>query len=363
MRKHPRRGIGPWLKDSIVRSLLSFTGSQKYLTAQLDIINACNLNCAHCYHEHHSNDGGLDLAGWHRILDQYVRLADKLHLAPWLVICGGEPTISPLFLPMLEELDKRWPGVRITVLTNGTRLTRELAQALRRFNVGFQVSLDGPDAARHDLVRGPGNFDRALAGLRSLQAAGLRATFQATLSYRSSAWIADFFETAARCKVEQMNFTRFIPQGTGRRLHEGHEDRPLSGAELRAAYQEILRCSKNSGVATSTDLPLMRLVDPALGANGKAGFQGVIIDYQGNLKVSSRSEFILGNILEEGLEKLFLGHPIMKALRARKIEGCGDCPYYGCCGGDRNAAYAATGSFLKKDPACWLDAVSREVAQ
>jgi MoaA/NifB/PqqE/SkfB family radical SAM enzyme len=362
MRKHRRRSIVPWLKDRLVRGLLSFTGSQKFLTAQLDITNACNLSCAHCYHAHHSTEGALGLAGWRRILDQYGALADKLCLEPWLVLCGGEPTISPLFLPLLEELDNRWPGVHITVLTNGTRLTPELCQALRRFNVSFQVSLDGPDAARHDLVRGPGNFDRALAGLRNLQAAGLKATFQATLSHRSSAWIAEFFETAARFKVGQMNFTRFIPQGNGRRLHEGREDRPLTGPELRAAYRELLHCSKLSGVPAGTDLPLLRLVDPALGANGKAGFQGVIIDYKGNLKVSSRSEFILGSILEAGLEKLFLGHPIMKALRARKIEGCGDCVHYGCCGGDRNASFAATGSFLKKDPACWLEAVPQEVA-
>ena len=363
MRRHHRRAIVPWLKDRLIHSLLSFTGSQKFLTAQLDITNACNLSCAHCYHEHHSNDGGLDLAGWRAVLDQYHALAEKLRLAPWLVLCGGEPTISPLFLPLLEELDRRWPGVHVTVLTNGTRLTKELVQALRRFNIGFQISLDGPDAQRHDLVRGRGNFARALAGLGSLLAAGLNATFLATLSYRSSAWIEDFFQTAARCKVEQMNFTRFIPQGTGRRLQESSVDRPLSGPELRQAYSEILRCSKSSGVATSTDLPLLRLVDPALGANGKAGFQGVIIDHKGNLKVSSRAEFVLGNILQEGLEALFLGHPIMKALRDRKIEGCGDCVHYEHCGGDRNASYAATGSFLKKDPACWLDAVHGEVAR
>jgi MoaA/NifB/PqqE/SkfB family radical SAM enzyme len=363
MRKHSRRGVRPWLRDRIVRCLLSFTGSQKFLTAQLDITNACNLRCAHCYHGNHSNDGGLDLAGWRTILEEYGRLADKLCLEPWLVLCGGEPTISPLFIPLLEEIEGRWPGVHVTVLTNGTLLTKELALALRRFNVGFQISLDGPDPARHDLVRGPGNFDRAVAGLSNLQAAGLNATFQATLSYRSAAWIADFFETADGCGALQMNFTRFIPQGTGRRLQEEDVDRLLSGPELQAAYREILRCSKATGVATSPDLPLLCLVDPSLGAHGKAGFQGVIIDYKGNLKVSSRSEFILGNILEDGLEPLFLSHPIMKSLRDRKIEGCGNCVHYEHCGGDRNASFAATGSFLKKDPACWLDTIPTEVVQ
>ena len=58
------------IKDLTIRSLLRFTGSQKFLTAQLDITNACNLTCAHCYHDNHSNRGALDFAGWRRILDQ-----------------------------------------------------------------------------------------------------------------------------------------------------------------------------------------------------------------------------------------------------------------------------------------------------
>lgn len=31
----------------IIERLLKFTGTQKFLSAQLDITNACNLNCAH----------------------------------------------------------------------------------------------------------------------------------------------------------------------------------------------------------------------------------------------------------------------------------------------------------------------------
>jgi radical SAM protein with 4Fe4S-binding SPASM domain len=139
-------------------------------------------------------------------------------------------------------------------------------------------------------------------------------------------------------------------------------DRPLTGAELRDAYRRIRTRSTETGMATNTNIPLYRLIDESLGANGKVGFQGIIIDYKGNLKVTSRTDFRLGNVLKDGLEELFLRHPLMKALRDGAIEGCGDCEHYADCGGDRNASFAATGSFLKKDPACWLDAVPQEVA-
>lgn len=351
------------LKDFIVRRLLSFTGSQKFLTTQLDVTNACNLTCAHCYHAHHNNSGALDLAGWRSILDQYDQLTAKLYLEPRFVICGGEPTISPLFWPLLEELNSRWPGVNVSVLTNATRLSEGFVAEFKRYNADFQISLDGPDRGRHDLIRGAGSFDQALAGLENLQRADMNATFLATLSYRTSFWIKDFFDVAARTRVSSMNFTRFISQGNGKKLEESSEDRPLTPHELRQAYHAILESAKRTGVSTSTNGPLYHLIDPGLGANGKLGFQGLVIDYKGNLKVTSRTDFRLGNILEEGLENLFLKHPVMRALRNREIEGCGSCVHYDNCGGDRNASFAATGSFLKKDPGCWLDVEPQRIAQ
>ncbi|MBI2363177.1 MAG: radical SAM protein, partial [Elusimicrobia bacterium] len=224
---------------------MNFTGSQRFLSVQFDITNACNLSCLHCYHENHNNRGALDLQGWREILDQYGRLADKLYLEPNFVLCGGEPTISPLFMPMIEEIKSRWPDARITVLTNATRLSPQLIASLRGSNIGFQISLDGPDEPRHDLIRGAGNFAHALAGLGNLQSAGLNASFLATLSRRTSPWIGDFFATASRARAERMSFTRFVSQGSGRRLEESLEDGPLAGAALRTAMLAILDASRN----------------------------------------------------------------------------------------------------------------------
>lgn len=352
------------VKERAIRGLLARISTQRVLTAQLDLTNACNLSCAHCYHPHHSNKGALGLGQWKLVLDQYDALTRKLYLEPRFVLCGGEPTISPLFLPVVRELSKRWPGVRVTVLTNGTRLTPSLLAAMSGLRLDFQISLDGPDEARHDLIRGPEAFSQAMTGLRNLQEAGFNACFLATLSWRTSFWIEDFFEMALGAGVTEMNFTRFISQGAGRGLEERGEDRTLTAPELRHALKRIVRCSRTTGVLTDTNKPLYHLIDPRLGANGKFGFQGLVIDYKGNLKVTSRADFALGNVLESGLEELFLRHPLMNSLRDREIDGCGSCEHYDVCGGDRNAAFAATGSFLTKDPGCWLDApgsMSQEV--
>lgn len=338
----------------LVKKILKFTGSQKFLSIQLDITNACNLNCVHCYQLGHSAKDDLSLEDWRKIFNQYEDLAEKLHLAPHFCISGGEPTLSPLFPLILAELHSRWPAAGISVLTNGTNLNDKILSYLIRYNIDVQISIDGPDSERHDYIRGPGNFKKAIKGLKALQGVALNATFQAVLSTRTASWIRDFLETAKSEKAAAMNFARFVPQGKGKTLYETGVEQPLAGPSLKEAYHTIAAAAREYGIQTGTSIPLFALISPELGAHGKFGFQGLVIDYRGNLKVSSRADFRLGNILESGLEELFLRHPVMKDLRDGNIEGCGDCRFYDRCGGDRNASYAAYGSFLKKDPGCWL---------
>jgi radical SAM protein with 4Fe4S-binding SPASM domain len=338
----------------LINKLLNLIGTQKFLSVQLDITNACNLNCRHCYQGVHSSGGDLSFEDWCGILDQYGELAAKLHLKPHFCISGGEPTLSPIFEKLLREIHSRWPLAGIAVLTNGTNISDHVASLLTAHKADVQISLEGPDAERNDFVRGNGSFARAIEGFRKVQAEGLNVTFQAVLSNRTGAWIAEFFELAAKQNAAAMNFTRFVPQGQGKAFSETGGDQPLLGQWLRDAYGTILADSKKTGVPTGTNLPLFVLISPELGAHGKFGFQGLVVDYKGNLKVTSRADFRLGNVLKGGLEELFMRHPLMEDLRAARIEECGTCDFYDRCGGDRNASYAAYGSFSKKDPGCWL---------
>ena len=69
------------------------------------------------------------------------------------------------------------------------------------------------------------------------------------------------------------------------------------------------------------------LIDETLGSPDNVGFFGFVVGYRGEFKVTSRTPLSLGNVLEVGMEKLFLHHPIMKRLRGGKIEVCGDCKF------------------------------------
>lgn len=342
------------ITDAITKRALEFTGGQGYLTIQLNITNACNLRCVHCYHPHHKNDGSLSLDDWKKILDQYGALTQKLRLAPAITFCGGEPMTSPFLKQLIEDAARRWPTVPILILTNGTVRRWDLDDIFMSHHVRFQVSMDGPDAQRHDQIRGKGNFDRTLQGICALKELGFRVHLLSILSKKTSQWIGDFFDLATHLGVVAMNFTRFIPEGYGEKLLNSGGDRPLEAFELRTAMESIVNHSRRSGIETNTRQALFHLIDASLGRHDMGGFQGLIVDYKGNLKFSSRSSFILGNVLEQGLESLFLGHPLMRSLRNGEVEGCGSCQFYTKCGGNRTAAFAATGSFLAPDPGCWF---------
>ncbi len=342
------------LYNHATSAIANTLNKQRYLDIQLDITNACNLRCTHCYHPDHKNSGAINFHSWKTILDQYNQLLRKLHLKPRILLCGGEPTLSNHFKPIIEEISSRWPGTSITILSNGTLINDELVSFLKTFNIRFQISLDGPDAIRHDQIRGTGSFKKATTGIEMLISNKFRVVILTVLSKRSEAWISDFFQIAKKLNVLSMNFTRFIPQGTGRTLVEQNIDRPLTPLELKSAMLEILNCSNINDINTNTNTPLYNLINPNLGMNSQFGFQGLVINYKGELKVSSRTNFILGNLLNENLCDLFLKHPLLESLRNGEIEICGSCNHYNKCGGDRNSAYANSGSFKSQDPGCWI---------
>jgi len=337
----------------MMKKLVTSIGGQEYLTVQIDITNACNLKCYHCYHPNHVNRGALSLNDWFEVIGQYKKLINKLMVKSSFVICGGEPLLSPMLRPFLEKVRQEWPLAPISLLTNGTLLTAKNISLLKEFDINIQVSLDGPTADQHDLKRGKGNFEKSKAGIKLALDSDISVHILAVLSKQSSQWIADFFKMARDLRVYSMNFTRLIVAGSGQEMVKRGEDFSLIGLELRDAYISILKNSKQYGVTTNTNKPLFCLIDKSLGANSKFGYQGLVIDYKGNLKVSSRTDFILGNVLSKGLEKLFLKHPLLKKLRTEKIQGCEKCEYLTQCGGDRNASYATNGNYLGFDEGCW----------
>jgi radical SAM protein with 4Fe4S-binding SPASM domain len=336
------------------RSIVDLIDVQRVISMQIDITNICNLSCTHCYHPNHKNDGALSLNQWKEILESYFLMAKKIKFKTHIIICGGEPLTSPYLDPILQYILLLDPECSLEILTNGTLINNLKIETLKKFKaVQFQISLDGPNEKIHDSFRGSGNFTRALKGAHFLSINSFEVTFQCTLTKNNSKYLLEFFELARDHKIKTMNFTRLIKTGNAINLTNNKVDDTLNSDELKKAYEMIVILSAKFGILSSTNAPLMNAIHPVLGKRQKFD-ESIVIDYQGNMLVSSRSRVKMGKVIEEGLENLFFNHPIMKQLRTKKIEGCSDCKHFKFCGGDRNSSYVEYGNFFQKDPGCWI---------
>lgn len=262
---------------------------------------------------------------------------------------------------MLTYIAREFGRAPVAILSNGTLISIDTLLPLKsKLDISFQISLDGPDAQSHEKIRGPNTFNSTILSIKTLVQNGFDVSALNVLSKRSESFINNFFILAKQLGLSSMNFTRFIPQGYGESLQTSGTDRPLYPMELKAAFSNILNSSKIYKIHTNTDKPLYNLIDNRLGASGKWGFQGLVVDYKGNLKVSSRIDLIVGNLFDTNMATLFLEHPLFVSLREGIIEGCHSCPHLEVCGGDRNAAYADSKNLLGIDPGCWKQTFNKE---
>jgi len=338
------------LIDESFSKLISHNES---LPIQLDITNSCNLSCKHCYHQDHKNDGNLSINSWYKVIDDYFNLVKKLKYQPLFIICGGEPLLSPNLLPIIQKIKEKNKDTKIKILSNGTVVKDEFLNFISEHtDIAFQISLDGYDAKTHNFYRGTNSFEKTIQNIKRLVEKNFEVSILTVLSINTKKHIDKYFELAKQLKVNSCNFTRLIPEGFGKKMVQNNIDKPLLGIELRDAYISIVQNAIKYQINTDLNKPLMNLIIPGLGRNSKF-WESIIIDYKGNILLSSRSRVAIGNVLIDDVENVFKTNTTLRSLRSGNIETCGTCSDYLSCGGDRNSAYAVYGSFLSKDPGCW----------
>jgi len=216
----------------------------------------CNLACTHCFiscSPANRSFGFLSYEAVAAALEQSRALGVKEYY-----FTGGEPFMHPRLLDMLEATLRLGPA---TVLTNGTLLrdaTVERLAALRDgsiYSLELRVSIDGPDAASNDRLRGEGSFDRAMDGVKRLVAAGFLPIITMAQTW-DDADAQDVYERMraalrsvgyARPRIKLMPALRI---GAEALRHRGyHEDERVTPEMLAAIDPTGLICA-NSRIVT-----------------------------------------------------------------------------------------------------------------
>lgn len=153
--------FGLRLMDRIGTSRVPLTGS-------IELTSRCNLRCVHCYIGQPAADRAAESAELAAPeLDRlFAEIAEEGCL--WLCLTGGEPLLRKDFLDIY--LAAIYKGLLVTVFTNGTGLTSEIADTwseFRPFNV--EITLYGATRETYELVtRVPGSYERCMRGIELL---------------------------------------------------------------------------------------------------------------------------------------------------------------------------------------------------
>jgi radical SAM protein with 4Fe4S-binding SPASM domain len=152
--------------------------SLRYL--ELQITDACNLRCRHCY----IGDGASRELSLMQIRDVLSEFEDMQGLR--VMITGGEPLLHRSFEAINEVLPEY--SIRKALFTNGMLLRKETLKLLKVDEI--QISIDGLEAA-HEALRGNGTFRRALEGVKNSLDAGFNVSIS-TMVHRGN--LRDFDE-------------------------------------------------------------------------------------------------------------------------------------------------------------------------
>lgn len=153
-----------YIQPSSIRELWFHTGT------------TCNLSCPFCLEGSKPGDNRLNRIHFE---DARPFIDEALELGvEQFSFTGGEPFV---IRDMIRILDYALGHRPCLVLTNGTdpiiKRMKDVAPLRDRPNpIAFRISIDFPDAARHDAGRGDGNFEKALNTVRELHEHGFRVS-------------------------------------------------------------------------------------------------------------------------------------------------------------------------------------------
>jgi radical SAM protein with 4Fe4S-binding SPASM domain len=376
-----------------------------------EVTKGCNLRCVHCRATatELSSPSDLPTDAALRVIEQIASFA-----SPILVLSGGEPLFRADIFQLARYATDR--GLRVALATNGTLVTQPVAQNIVDSGVRrVSMSLDGADAATHDIFRGiPGAFDATLRGFRNLKDLGMSMQINMTVTRHNAHQLSTLFDLARSIGADALHTFLLVPVGCGvdiaeeqmvapdeyERILNWFYDRSLTGEiELKAtcaphyfrvAKQRQVEAKKATAPTSApqaqshdhnaigpTDMLMPSGTGIALhpharrgGANGGghghpesmnamtkgclAGTGVCFISHEGEIFPCGYLPVKAGDLRQQTFAEVWTNSQVFEELRdTSNLQGkCGCCEFRNICMGCRARAFAASGDMMAEEPFC-----------
>lgn len=183
------------------------------------LTHRCNQRCEFCFDA--SNvmcaSRGADMSiGTMECIVKMLRNSLPENMPFNITLSGGEPTLHPKFLTMVEIVSDA--GFPVTILTNGQRLADvSFMKKVMKFNLwNFQFSIEGASSEIHDKRVGcRGAFKRTVKAIENARDFGIRFITNSTMTKASVREMYSLIDFLDHLGVPKMNIGNTLPECAG----------------------------------------------------------------------------------------------------------------------------------------------------
>ena len=347
------------MSSDYLRSNL-LTKTEKINEAYLHLTNRCSGGCSHCYAgaKKESAEKELGTETWFGVLEQLKSLG-----AEGVVFLGGDPFIREDWLELVHYAAGK-VGLKVRLFYNGW-ISEGKAEELARLNKDDRLylltSLEGPDAAGNDFIRGRGNYEKTVAGINNLLEVGIVPIINTVITSRNLKQLP-----LMAIRLKEMGIKRqhllfpvnrgylrerkellFNPEELSEQLFKLHHTATEIGLFVDNFAAWKVRLSGNYDLCN-------------------AGYDLLAIGPEGNVYACpvtvNDDNFAAGNIRDRDLESIWHDAPTLRRIRdysCSKNKKCTQCKVQSSCGGDcmmfgyyQEEAETGQGSLNSYNPYC-----------
>jgi len=330
-----------------------------------EVTNACNLRCRQC----HASSGKplpneLTTEEGKKLLDDIAGIGEFRMLA----LGGGEPLVRPDIFELVAYA--RSLGLEISIATNGTLLTFEMAKEFKKMGVAnIAVGINASDESVHEqITRVPGSFEKTRQAIYATKEAGMNLQFNTTVMKENREAIPGLLDLASEVDAQIVLLYQLVPEGRGEEAMELSRREYRALTEMVAEKQKVNRAiieptcspqywaylmSEDGKKPSALEMKLAR----TLFKGCVAGSGLCYIKPDGEIWPCPFVPLSGGNVREQSLKEIWYESELFQSLRDReRLTGkmCSQCRFKYICGGCRGRAYAHSGDYLGDDPLCFL---------
>ena len=303
--------------------------------AWLELTNACNLQCIHCYEgvEHHALDNDLTLLDWKSILKQLRGVGCKK-----IQFTGGEPCLFSGFEELLEYASSLG-FEEICVFTNASLLTDRLIDTFQRLKISVRFSLYGHCASIHDAITNQiGSFDKSISNVKKMVSQGTDLFPSVIIMKENQEYIKEIKEFIESLNLKYEGFDVIRQTNCG-----GQSDHLPTIPEILYSKHKLFAHFNTS----------KERFDKAIHQN-TCWYGKLAIDSLGNVfPCVFHRTLSYGNLLNQSIEDVLKSENLRLGWLTdfSKINVCKDCEFRFACK-DCRALGALSGDFFGKNPRC-----------